>query len=317
MEENRFDLKEIREHTDLVSLLSKLGHEPIRRSGGELFYLSMLRDSDTTPSFCVNEKLGLWYDHGLAKGGTVIDFAIAYWSGCNFREAIEKLAGASLGISLPLPQRKHSQTELPLRHPSYQIREVKEKITNPSISAYLAQRGVLEVAAPYIKEIYYSIKKENGKRMELFAAGWENDRGGWEVRNSYFKGCLGKKSMKFISGDSRLAVFEGMMDFLSWKLEQPGDRASVLILNSVAFLKPAMQFAKDYSGIELFFDHDPSGKKATEEFLKSFPRAADRSDLYLGYNDYNEKIQHLDRGRQPSVKAVGLPAQESKPPVRR
>ncbi|WP_316847084.1 toprim domain-containing protein [Pedobacter psychrodurus] len=308
MEENRFDLKGIREQTDLVSLLSKLGFEPLKRSGGELFYLSMLRENDTAPSFCVNEKLGLWYDHGLAKGGTVIDFALAYWTGCDFRQAMEKLNEASGSLQLPPPIRP-AQMEIPLRHPSYQIREIRESVGNPAISAYLSQRGILEVAGPFIKEVYYSIKKENGRRMELFAAGWQNDLGGWEVRNSHFKGCLGKKSMRFISGESHLAVFEGMMDFLSWKLEHPSDAASVLILNSVAFLKPAMRFAQGYSAVELFFDHDPSGKKASGEFLKNLPWAADRSELYEGFNDYNEKIQHMtgkrmSRGGEKQIPAI-------------
>lgn len=299
MEEHRFDLRKLREETDLVFLLSKLGFEPLKKSGGELFYLSMLRDNDTSPSFCVNEKLGIWYDHGLAKGGNVIDFALAYWPGLHFGQAMQKLADISGGLE-GLPERiKPVQIEIPLRHPSYLVREVKETGSNPAITSYLEQRGISAVAGPYLKEVYYSIKKDNGKRMELFAAGWQNNLGGWEVRNSHFKGCLGKKSMTFLEGSKdNLSVFEGMMDFLSWKLEHPNGDASILILNSVAFLKPAMHFSADYPAIEIFFDHDPSGRKASEEFLKALPGTIDRSEIYNGYNDYNEKIQQGISGKQ-------------------
>jgi hypothetical protein len=312
MEENRYDLKTLREQTDLVLLLSKLGFQPLKRSGGELFYLSMLRDNDTSPSFCVNEKLGIWYDHGLAKGGNVIDFALAYWPGLDFRQAMEKLIDTSESFQALSSQNRPVQMEMPLRHPSYLIREIRETGTNPAISAYLDRRGILEVARPFIKEVYYSIKKDNGKRMELFAAGWPNDLGGWEVRNSHFKGCLGKKSMRFIAGEDHLTVFEGMMDFLSWKLEHPSSTASALILNSVAFLKPAMLFARGYSSIDLFFDHDPSGKKASAEFLRNVPWSLDRSELYRGYNDYNEKIQQGIAGKQSRQEPREIPSFKGK-----
>jgi len=307
MEENRFDLKEIREDTDLVTVLSKLGFEPVKRSAGELFYLSMLRDNDTAPSFCVNEKLGIWYDHGLAKGGNVIDFAINYWPSLPFRSAIEKLLELSGSIGVSHPANKPRQIEIPLKHPSYLIRDIKQLGGNPAISSYLSWRGISKVAGAFVKEVYYSIKKDNGQRLEMFAAGWQNDLGGWEVRNKNFKGCLGKKSMSFFAGnDSRLAVFEGMMDFLSWKIEHPLENASILLLNSVAFLKPAIQMAQGYSQIEIFFDHDQSGRKASSEFLKNLDWSKDSSALYQGFNDYNEKIQHnLRELRNTSISNKG------------
>lgn len=297
MEENKYDLSKIREETDLVTLLSKLGYQPVKRSAGELFYLSMLRDTDTMPSFCVNEKLGIWYDHGLAKGGNIIDFALSYWPALSFRESIGKLLEVYGNPNTLLLKTRPAQIEIPLKHPSYLIREIRELGGNPAISNYLAQRGISAAAEGFIKEVYYSIKKENGYRKELFAAGWQNDLGGWEVRNSLFKGCLGKKSMSFISADPhKLAVFEGMMDFLSWRTEYPENRASALILNSVSFLKPAIKKASEYPEVDIFFDHDPSGRKSTEEFLKSLAYSKDCAEIYKGFNDYNEKIQH-DLGR--------------------
>jgi len=293
MEENRFNLEKIREETNLIALLAKLGYHPVKRSAGELFYLSMLRNNDTMPSFCVNEKAGIWYDHGLGKGGNVIDFALNYWPQLGFRESIVRLLEAYGSAYTEPLQGKPAQMEIPLRHPSYLVREVRELGGNPAIGNYLAQRGILAAANGFIKEVYYSIKKQDGNRTELFAAGWQNDLGGWEVRNSLFKGCLGKKSMSFISGDQgKLSVFEGMMDFLSWRMEYPESRASILILNSVSFLKPAIQKASEYAQVEIFFDHDPSGRKSSEEFLNKLSYSKDCSVIYQGYNDYNEMIQH-------------------------
>jgi len=293
MENPRFDLNQIRENVNLVDTLSRLGYEPLRKSGGELFYLSMLRDNDSAPSFCVNKKAGLWYDHGMGKGGNVIDFAVHFWPNLTFKEAVEELIKVSGNSVNEIQGRPFvpRQTELILHLPSYIIRESKELGGNKSISNYLQGRGVMDVSANHLKELYYSVKLKDGTRREMFAAGWQNELGGWEVRNAYFKGCLGKKAMSFISGNPEtIVLFEGMLDFLSWKKLSPLQDASVLVLNSLSFLDSAIQRAGKYRTIELFFDHDSAGKKATMLALSQLPQAVDQSAKYEGYNDFNEKL---------------------------
>jgi len=309
--ETKFDLIAIRESTDLVSTLKLLGYEPLRKSGGELFYLSMLRDNESSPSFCVNEKSGLWYDHGMGKGGSVIEFALSYWAHLSFKDAINellKISGQPPGEIVNRPTQV-KQTSLLMREPSYIIREVKPLGTNASISAYLKSRGIFEVAQDYLKELYYSIKLQDNTRKEVFAAAWQNELDGWEVRNMNFKGCLDKKAMSFIAGsDSKINLFEGMMDFLTWKKLFPSDPSSTLILNTLSFLTPAIERAKIYPSVEVFFDHDKAGRKATVEALASMPHAIDSSAIYTGYNDLNEKLQNLlSKGIQ-----LNSSAQESK-----
>lgn len=295
--EAKFNLPQIRESMNLVETLRLLGYQPIRKSGGELFYLSMLRDNDSTPSFCVNEKSQLWYDHGMGKGGSVIEFALAYFSNLSFKDAITellKLNGQLQGESANRqgPERER-QTSLLLREPTYIIREDKSLGNNSSITAYLKSRDIYEVASPFLKELYYSIKLKDNSRKELFAAAWQNELGGWEVRNANFKGCLNKKAMSFISGDNqKLVLFEGMIDFLSWKKLFPQENCSALILNTLSFLAPAIQRAMPYARVEVFFDHDQAGRKATAEVLKSLSASVDMSGLYAGYNDFNEKLQN-------------------------
>src|SRR3546814_1350866 len=86
---NRYET--INREVSLVDLLSRLGHEPARRSRKELIYLSMLRDNDTSPSLSVNDQLGVWYDHGLGKGGSVIDFGLSYWNTTSVKEVAERI----------------------------------------------------------------------------------------------------------------------------------------------------------------------------------------------------------------------------------
>lgn len=308
MENPRFDLNQIRASITLIETLSRLGYEPLRKSGGELFYLSMLRDNDSAPSFCVNEKAGLWYDHGMGKGGTVIDFALHYWSNLSFREAMEELIKVSGNSVNEIQGRPFvpRQTELIFHSPGYIIRESKELGGNRSIRNYLQGRGILDASANYLKELYYSVKLNNGTRREMFAAGWQNELGGWEVRNAYFKGCLGKKAMSFMPGNPEFIVlFEGMMDFLTWKKLSPLQDASVLVLNSLSFLNSAIQRAGEYKTVELFFDHDAAGKKATMLALSELPQAMDQSGRYEGYNDFNEKLTAMiNAGKVPDTRKV-------------
>ncbi|MCC4229956.1 CHC2 zinc finger domain-containing protein [Zunongwangia profunda] len=74
---------------DMVQYLSLLGYEPSNIRNNDYWYLSPLR-KEKTPSFKVNRKLNRWYDHGLGKGGNIIDFGIQYYS-CSVGEFKKKL----------------------------------------------------------------------------------------------------------------------------------------------------------------------------------------------------------------------------------
>ena len=65
----RTDIDTMRQ-ISLADFLARLGHEPVRRSGNELWYLAPYRN-ERTPSFRVNVAKRLWYDFGLGKGGDI------------------------------------------------------------------------------------------------------------------------------------------------------------------------------------------------------------------------------------------------------
>ena len=62
---------------DMVIYLSGLGYEPVKISKFDHWYLSPLRN-EKTPSFKINKRINKWFDHGLGKGGNLIDFAILF-----------------------------------------------------------------------------------------------------------------------------------------------------------------------------------------------------------------------------------------------
>jgi len=193
--DNFLNAAEVRDLVSLAGLLTRLGHHPLRKSGKEQQYISMLRDSDTNPSFSVDDGLGVWYDHGAGKGGNIIDFGLAYWPNLSFKEVLEKIVEVSETPIIAQPAENLRKRRHALKVPHYHIEDIKELGNNPAITEYLKQRGVWETAQGRLKEIYYYVEDEKKLRKHFFAAGWQNEIGGWEVRNKYFKGCLGHKGM--------------------------------------------------------------------------------------------------------------------------
>ncbi|QKJ28388.1 toprim domain-containing protein [Mucilaginibacter mali] len=292
MENQTLKASEIKENYSLVDLLTHLGYEPVKRVRNEQLYLSMLRDSDTTPSFSVNDKQGTWFDFGEGKGGNIIDFALLYWKGLPFPEVLEKIV-LTCGSLIPdlAAAPNYKRQSLLEKEPSYKILDIKDIGSNAAILNYLESRGVGQVAEGRLKEIYYYIEDEDKKRNKFFAAGWQNEQGAWEIRNLNFKGCLGHKAISFIpNSEKKLAVFEGFFNYLSWLTENPFAPDSVLVLNSLSLLQAGIIKAQDFRDIALYFDNDPSGRQATHDFQAALPWAVDRASIYKGYNDYNDLI---------------------------
>ena len=288
---NSIQAREIKDTVSIVDLLSRLGYEPVKIHGQESKYFSMLH-TETIPSFYVKDQLGVWYDQGLGKGGTIIDFGLAYWS-LPFQETLEKIVQVC-GTNLPLvnyDRQENARKRSAVKIPHYEIEDIKPLGNNPQITDYLNYRGIWQSAQNRIQEVYYFVEDQKKQRKYFFATGWQNELGSWEVRNKYFKGCLGHKAISFIAGDeNRLAVFEGYLNYLSWLTENPQATDSVIVLNSVALLPMGIKKAREFSEVDIYFDRDKTGHNATLELIKALPQAVDRSAIYDGHKDYNEKL---------------------------
>jgi DNA primase len=279
--------KEIKDSISIVDLLSRLGHEPVKKHGKEHKYFSMLHE-ETKPSFFVCDELGVWYDQGLGKGGNVIDFALAHWK-LTFPETLEKIA-AVCGTSVPRQEERRKRSAVKI--PNYKVEDIKELGNNPAITDYLHHRGIWQAAQGRLKEVYYFVEDQKKLRKYFFSAGWQNEQGVWEIRNPYFQSCLGHKAISFIPGsDHRLSLFEGYMDYLSWLTENPEATDSVVVLNSVALLPMGITKAREYSEVNIYFDRDKAGHSATLELIKAVPQSVDHSAIYHGHKDYNDKLR--------------------------
>ncbi|RIV44706.1 toprim domain-containing protein [Flagellimonas pelagia] len=280
MKEKRMDCEKAR-NIDIVSTLANLGHFPVRKTEKEAWFLSPFR-SETQASFKVSLKKNYWIDFGTFEGGSTIDL-IMKMENCSVREALERLSGNMDHFSF---HQRPNPTKKKHRANSIQIIEIKE-IEHRALEDYLSSRKIsTKTARKLCKEVHYRI----GERT-YFGIGLQNRSGGWELRNSYWKGSTSPKDVSLIKNDSKkLAITEGMFDMLTLLELRPEllNTHDLLVLNTTAFVKRMISEIKDYENVGLLLDRDKAGHGMTELLIEKCPNSRDISFLYVGFKDINE-----------------------------
>ncbi|WP_228442460.1 toprim domain-containing protein [Chryseobacterium indologenes] len=220
------------------------------------------------------------FDFGTGKSYDVISI-VQQIKQCSVSEALQYLSALDLSFDPgQLPVEKPSEV-------SYKILKIK-KIRHPALIQYLDARKVLE-QKHFLKQIDYEFY---GRKY--FGIAFENNSGGFEVRNTYTKLCLGLKDVTLVRAGSEptseIAVFEGFFDFLTFRnLENKlNSGCDCLILNSTAMLFKAEQILQEYPKILLFLDNDPNGKSVALKIRNDYQNVEDCSLIYHGYKDLNE-----------------------------
>ncbi|WP_419083099.1 toprim domain-containing protein [Phocaeicola sp.] len=300
------DIKKI----SIVEYLHSLGYSPVKQQGNGLWYKSPLREEQEA-SFKVNTDRNLWYDFGAGKGGNIIALAKELYCSDHLPYLLNRITEQTphvRPVSFSFPQRR---TE-----PSFQHLEVRD-LTHPALLRYLQGRGInIGLAKRECKELHFT---HNGK--PFFAIGFPNMAGGYEVRNSFFKGCIAPKDITHIrqQGEPRekCLVFEGFMDYLSFLTlrmknspTMPDlDRQDYVILNSTANVSKAIDVLSPYECIHCMLDNDKAGFRATQAITSEYSyRVRDFSHNYRGYSDLNDYLC----GRKQEQKNSASQAQEMK-----
>jgi hypothetical protein len=285
---------------DLVDWLEKLGYTPQKIRGNDYWYLSPLRD-EKTASFKVNRQKNIWYDHGMGKGGTLVDFGKLYYR-CSVKQLLVRLNDTkTLDISFhpPAPFLAGEKKEETING-NGKIEIISDnEITNPALKDYLQSRQIpLIIARKYCREVCFELYDK-----KHLAIGFKNPGGGYELRNRYFKGSSTPKEPRLIQQQNNaksIAVFEGFFSFLSYEtlkdlrnkknLSLPKQQADSLVLNSLSFFEKSRELMEKYSTIHLCLDRDKTGRHCTEQALKWSDKYKDQSLLYEKHKDLNEYL---------------------------
>jgi hypothetical protein len=275
----------------LADFLLALGIAPCKKQGVNLWYYSPFRE-ETEASFKVNLTRNEWYDFGLGKGGNIFDFVMEQYGTDSISHALQIITQNNVNITTAgsFSFRPHESL------PGFEDINI-HPLSNPALLQYLNERNIhIPFAVKLCKEVHFSAK---GKRY--FAIGFENDLGGYELRNRYFQGCLSPKSITCVkNGNDTCCVFEGFMDYLSYltlKDKHHSEQSNIMkerdyvILNSVTNLSKALDVISDYNTRYCFLDNDKAGKQA---WISISSRCGlGTSDQSIHYHEYKDLNDYL------------------------
>ncbi len=298
MNNHNFSIQDAKQ-IDLVQYLEKLGYQPKNIRNHDYWYTSPLRD-EKTPSFKINKRINCWYDFGLGKGGTIIDFGIEYFK-CSVKEFLYKLRSTETTISQPaLSIQCNELKPRAERDDQSKIKIVDAySLKSPGLISYIKSRSIdLEITKKYCQEVVFELYNRSHT-----AIGFKNDSGGYELRNAFFKGSSSPKFTTLICPNEfykDLIVFEGFFNFLSYKTDEQlnlkpaidltESQPSFLILNSLSFLEMSRSLMGRHEAVKLFLDRDKAGKHHTQKALEQNVKYNDCSHIYKGFKDYNDLL---------------------------
>ena len=278
--------EEIKNKVSIRIVLESFNLFPVKENRKTGFYFALDRE-EKIPSLSVDFVKNNAFDFGTGKNYDVISIA-QEMKKCSVSEALKYLS------SLDFSNENQIQNKEIMPENNYKILKICE-INNHALIQYLKLRKVHE-QKHLVKEIQYEL---NGKKY--FGIGFQNKFGGFEIRNSYSKICLGKKDITLIQSESKItnemAVFEGFFDYLTYRNLEKSDNSTCdfLILNSTAMLFKADETLKKYDKILLFLDNDKNGFAVKEKILKKYKNVEDCSLIYREFKDLNEWFCSDDR----------------------
>ena len=295
---------------NLVDYLYTLGFNPSKIRNDDHWYLSPFRN-EKDASFKVNKTKNVWYDHGIGKGGSLIDFATEYHH-CNVSEALQKISlfhpkniikNIAGGPPVHLPQNSVRNEEA-AGETAIKIIAAKKPITDLLLCSYLRKRKIEKsVADKYCYEVVFKV---NDKDKEFTAIGFKNNAGGYELRNEFFKGCNSPKYISYFGNNvtDKIKVFEGFFDFLSYQTLNQNNQhelTNFLVLNSLAFFERSLLLMERHQSIHLYLDNDTAGRKCASLAEKRSVKFKDESKVYQGSKDLNEwitKVENIQKIQQ-------------------
>lgn len=261
-----------------ISYLESSGYRPKSTQGRTYKFLAPWRN-ESEPSLHVYKNSNTFTDWGdRTKSGSVIQLCMAV-EGVSFGKACEILSEGKFKEREPLPPRS--------QEPAIRILYTSD-ITSEWLRQYITKRAIdLEVAKKYLRQARIELKRDDNTPYRKTVLAFENDKKGFEFRNSKSKLGNSPKYLTTINkGKKNLLLFEGAFDWLSFVTlyGEPHDH-TIIVLNSVSFIS-YIDF-KLFDSCDFYCDNDDSGSR-TLEVVKAQVPTKDMRYLFQGSKDLNE-----------------------------
>lgn len=267
---------------------------PSKENHRTAFYFAIDRE-ERTPSLSVDYIKNTAFDFGTGKKYDNVSIIQAIKQ-CSVSEALEYLERLDYSGS----QKNYEKGFKKSLKANCQILKVNP-VEHPALIQYLKSRK-LESQISELEEIHYELNGRN-----YFGIGFKNDSGGYEIRNSFVKICLGIKDITTIENNSNiLRIFEGFTDYLSFKiLEKSLEKFSsdYLILNSVSMIGKTTELIKKYPTVELYLDNDRTGDDTTQILIRRYAESEDCRTLFQNHKDLNEFLMNINLRKKDTGRA--------------
>ncbi len=271
--------EKIKQKVGIRAVLESFGIFPFKENPKTAFYFAIDRE-EKIPSLSVDFVKNKAFDFGNGKSYDLISI-VQQINKCSVSEALKYLSKLDFTVQNELKYHENN-TQI-----SNHILEIKD-IQHPALIQYLKSRRAFE-QKHRIKEIHYELK---GRKF--FGIGFQNNSGGFEIRNLHSKICLGKKDVTLIVNDKKskneIVVFEGFFDYLTYRNLENSDNSNCdcLVLNSTAMFFKVEEKLKQYEKISLFLDNDKNGKLVKSTIQSQYRNVEDCSLIYHDFKDLNE-----------------------------
>lgn len=272
--------------------LDYLGEERVIRKTNDGYLCRCPWRQDEHPSLSVTPNGKGWYDFVTGKHGNLIDMVMLTVGTTDLGTVCAQFGGlSSFTMSNNLGEVKEKKS-------GFAWLEVGE-LRSKALYAYLNSRKInTDIAKQFLKEAHYSFteKRENF----LYSLAYGNDRGGWELRSSRFKGSASPKGITthWYQENAATVVFEGFMDMLSFATLCSGVRHNYIVLNSIVNADAAIDILRERKGkIFLCLDNDEGGRTSTKKILDALPGATDISHRFAPHKDVNEFLVAMQMQR--------------------
>ena len=274
----------------LVDIFADRGVKCQRTTGKYKYYPAVWR-GEKNASIAVDIEQNVWQDFGgsgAGKGGDPIRL-IEIWDHKTAFEAAQYLLSHTFKNKV---EKTTNQFEIQFEENTTRRYIGDYPIDNIQLDYLVNDRKIRpETAQRYTRKVFYQLGQK-----KVFAVGFRNDKGGWELRTNKFKITLGEKWYTTIPGRNKrdsLIVFEGFMDFLSALDLHNADffEADCVVLNSLSMLDK-LDLTK-YAKVWLALDNDLAGEDATRIVMGKYTHVKDLRGDFFGFKDYNDKLINL------------------------
>lgn len=278
------NVQQIKEQYTCLDYLGK----PLRKTSSGWYLYRCPWKEDNHPSLNVSPDGRVWHDQSTGEKGGIIELVMTYLNTKDLSRVCAEFNSSSFLLSKSFNNQKENDIECSVFR-SFEVMPLQSR----GLYAYLYQRKVnINIAKQYLQEAHYSFD-ERTDGSYLYALAYANDKGGYELRSNYYKGCISPKGLTTHLGieNAPVVVFEGFFDMLSFATLCGGVRHNYMVLNSIVNAPAAIEVLQSYTGkIYLCLDNDKGGEETTAWLLQHLPTAKDIRSRFAPYKDVNEYL---------------------------